>query len=310
MGSGFRASELASLDQGSFDLDGIPPTATVQACYTKNRQRAIQPLPEEVANLLREYLARKPAKGQIWPGKWVANTAEMLRHDLRAAGIPYRDEDGRVADFHALRHSFITLLSRSGASPKVAQELARHGDIKLTLQVYTHLGLHDTASLIGSRPSFFGSSGPGNEALAATGTHGKDLRAFDKPPTTGLIKHDLRLIANESEGEDDQSGGPCPKPLEMKAFDNDCDMVRSVEKKLPAKDSNLNQEAVALFNSNPCHSKSCSDGDMLPTLLESLIFHLQCSILQVEMRKINFFIICRNQPWLCCLFPVPNVASR
>ena len=37
----------------------------------------------------------------------------MIRHDLDAAGIPYRDASDRVADFHALRHSYITALAMS-----------------------------------------------------------------------------------------------------------------------------------------------------------------------------------------------------
>jgi integrase len=37
------------------------------------------------------------------------------------------------ANLHALRHSFITLLARSGVPPKEAQKLARHGDIRLTM---------------------------------------------------------------------------------------------------------------------------------------------------------------------------------
>ena len=43
----------------------------------------------------------------------------MVRTDL-AAGIPYKDASGRFFDFHALRHSFIALLDRSGATLKEA----------------------------------------------------------------------------------------------------------------------------------------------------------------------------------------------
>jgi hypothetical protein len=37
----------------------------------------------------------------------------MLRLDLEAAGLPYADEDGRVADFHSLRAVYITALAKS-----------------------------------------------------------------------------------------------------------------------------------------------------------------------------------------------------
>ncbi len=154
MTTGYRASELASLWPGSFELDTDSPAVTVKAGYSKNRRTSIQPLPGDVAESLRTYLDGKPAQLPLWPGAWHKDAAEMLRLDLAAAGIPYRDGAGCVADFHALRHSYITLLERSGASPKLAQELARHSDIRLTMNVYTHARLHDLigASSIACRP--------------------------------------------------------------------------------------------------------------------------------------------------------------
>jgi integrase/recombinase XerC len=135
MVTGFRASELASLSPSDFDLSSDRPTVTVKAAYSKNRRQSVQPLPPDVADALRGYLADRPAGCAVWPGPWHKNAAEMLRADLTAAAIPYRDSEGRVADFHALRHSYITLLERSGVSPKLAQELARHSDIRLTMNV-------------------------------------------------------------------------------------------------------------------------------------------------------------------------------
>ena len=65
---------------------------------------------------------------------------------MKAAGIPYTDHDGKDYDFHALRHQFITELSRAGVSLKSAQELARHSKPELTANVYTHLTLRDSAA--------------------------------------------------------------------------------------------------------------------------------------------------------------------
>jgi hypothetical protein len=47
--------------------------------------------------------------------------------------------------FHALRKTFITNLSKSGVSRKMAQSLARHSDINLTMNVYTDVVLEDQA---------------------------------------------------------------------------------------------------------------------------------------------------------------------
>ncbi len=55
------------------------------------------------------------------------------------------DFQGGYADFHALRKTFITNLSKFGVSPKMAQSLARHSDINLTMNVYTDVVLEDQA---------------------------------------------------------------------------------------------------------------------------------------------------------------------
>jgi len=53
-----------------------------------------------------------------------------------------------VADFHALRHTFVTNLVRAGVLPKDAKELARHSSITLTMDRYAHVSLHDTAAAV------------------------------------------------------------------------------------------------------------------------------------------------------------------
>jgi site-specific recombinase XerC len=67
MSTGFRVSELASMTPESFHLGSDAPTATVQAACTKNRKEAVQPLPLDVANALRDYVASKPAGVALWP---------------------------------------------------------------------------------------------------------------------------------------------------------------------------------------------------------------------------------------------------
>ena len=65
----------------------------------------------------------------------------------RSSRLVYKDERGRYFDFHALRGQFVSNLARAGVHPKVAQQLARHSTINLTMGSYTHL---DTADLAGA----------------------------------------------------------------------------------------------------------------------------------------------------------------
>jgi integrase len=71
----------------------------------------------------------------------------MLRRDLEAAGIPYETPEG-VADLHALRVSYATILARAGVSLVQAQRLMRHSDPKLTANIYTRLRLDDAHAAV------------------------------------------------------------------------------------------------------------------------------------------------------------------
>jgi integrase len=153
--TGFRCQELASLTPQSFELDAQPPVANLAARFSKNRCPARQPLPPDLVEAMRGYLKGRPDRAPIWSGTWWRRGAEMLRIDLKAAGIAYEVEraDGMAyRDFHGLRHAYITSLERAGVSVKTAQELARHGDVRLTLNLYTHKTLFDLGAAVEQLP--------------------------------------------------------------------------------------------------------------------------------------------------------------
>ena len=171
-GSGFRVSELRSLTSASFDLDADLPTVTVEAGYSKRRRHDVQPIRPDLAVHLRSWLDTKPDSGSVLPLPH-RHTADMMRADLMAARktwlseaasdaerqereqsdmLRYVDDAGRVADFHSLRHTFITRLVNSGATVKVAQELARHSTPTLTIGRYAHARLHDLSAALDALP--------------------------------------------------------------------------------------------------------------------------------------------------------------
>lgn len=171
VGTGLRASELTSLTPGSFDLDAVPPTVTVAAGYSKHRREDVQPLRRDLAEVLRGWLASRPPGHHVFAVPRLADkAAKMIRRDLAAAEIEYEDDTGRVADFHALRHSFVTAVVRAGASIKEAQTLARHQDPQLTFKVYAHARLHELGRTLEAMPPTVGASD-------ADGRHARDRQA-------------------------------------------------------------------------------------------------------------------------------------
>jgi integrase/recombinase XerC len=176
--TGFRAEELSCLTPRHFSLAMDNPHVFLSAAETKNGKAVEQPLPPDVAAELRDYLADKPEREPVWPGTWWTRAADMLRIDLDAAGVPYV-VDGRdgplYADLHALRHSFVALLDRSGASLREAMQLARHSDPRLTMRTYARLRLADLGDAVGRLPVLTaGTAGVHRPAaLPTTGSGGR-----------------------------------------------------------------------------------------------------------------------------------------
>jgi integrase len=207
--TGLRFSELATLTAETFDL-GEVPTVTVAAAYTKNGQVATLPLPRDLAQDLAPFLAALEHGAPTFPlapGKG----ALMLRKDLEAAGIAYRDEDGKVFDFHSLRCQLATLADAAGVTPRVVQRLMRHSTLELTGR-YTRPRMHDIEGATALLPSLAPSVAV-PVALQSTGTAGASRAiesAIDVPGMTHNPFASKGLAENWSRIHNPQVSGSIP----------------------------------------------------------------------------------------------------
>ena len=187
--TGLRKGELASLTVGQLELDGPMPFVILNAADEKNRQGSTIPLRRDLANDLRDWLSDAPnaatLKLRIDRGirdskrplfTVPAGLVRILDRDLLAAGIDKADERGRTIDVHALRHSFGTLLSKGGVTPRTAQAAMRHSNIDLTMNVYTDPKLLDVQGALDSLPSLNldASLSTERQMVRATGTDDQD----------------------------------------------------------------------------------------------------------------------------------------
>ena len=149
--TGLRQAELAKLKWGDINLSSKIPHILGRAATTKNSKDSRIPM---TIQLERKLLKHRPDDWKpshpVFP-KGVPRS-RTLQIDLKKAGIPYQDDMGRYADFHSLRYTWGTYLQCNGVSSRVAMELMRHSDRKLTDKIYTDSNLLPVGEVIRNLP--------------------------------------------------------------------------------------------------------------------------------------------------------------
>ncbi len=168
MHTGLRVSEQAALQWQDLHLEGPRPAIQLRALTTKGRRADTVPLRADLAAKLK---AARPAFAR--PTDRVFKRApkkETFYADCERAGIQYKpDAQGRSVDRHSLRTTFISWLSGADVSPRTAQELARHSELKLTMQTYTDPQALDVFGAVERLPELRPDNQP--ETQQKTGTY-------------------------------------------------------------------------------------------------------------------------------------------
>ena len=222
--TGLRANEIRSLTSVDFDLADLDnATVSVRAAYAKNRREDTLPLRRDLAELLRDFIAgtmKMPSKRLFDLPK---RTGELIKADLQEAGVPYEDDAGQIVDFHALRHTFITRLVRSGVSPAVVKRLARHSTITLTIDCYTHAHISDERAAINQLSPIGPTTGP--KTLKATGTDDSRFRFGSNLAarrSLSMSKHGVECHDGVSQSGIAMPKGKSCKSLKNKTFVAEC----------------------------------------------------------------------------------------
>ena len=152
--TGFRRAELKAWEWQNVNLENDKLHVSLAGKSTKNKKYADLPLHPELA---RELKRVKPADAQPSDKVFSNQTLpsmHMVRKHLAQAGIPYKDAEGRQADFHALRHTLATNLAKSNVPVRVAMKMMRHSDIRLTTQTYTDSTRLPLTEAVNALPGF------------------------------------------------------------------------------------------------------------------------------------------------------------
>ncbi len=133
--TGLRKAELKALTWSRITLDGVKPLIELEPSKTKNRKGGTLPLHPEALEAFQELRSLCPEEATFVFFKGVTQMPRFYK-DLALAGIEAEDNRGRGLVFHSFRRTWATILNSSGIAPRVAMELMRHSDLRLTMSTY------------------------------------------------------------------------------------------------------------------------------------------------------------------------------
>ena len=234
--TGLRRNELRSLQWGDLRIDNTTrPFIQLRVEQTKAARADTVALRPDVAEMLGSIRPESRQRGeQVFE---TIPTIQTFRRDLKSAGIPDVDADGRRADFHSLRTTFNTTLAEVGISSIARRTAMRVTSEKLVNDVYLDQDQLPRWDAVERLPSFAAEARPGIERTAAvvTGTH-------DAKPDANHPSCSVSCSVDGSQNgpnwhiptervNDTDVGGNAKKPNKIRGSDpkNDC----------PGQESNL-----------------------------------------------------------------------
>ncbi len=151
--TGIRRGEFAKIEWRDVHIDDARPYIAIRSSIAKNAKLAHQPLLPGVAVALRQCRPVNVAPTDL-VFKRLIPRMNRFRADLAAAGIAYINEKGEYAHFHSLRKTLGTELAKAGVPIRIAMELMRHSDAKLTTKTYTDAGMLPIWDTVAGLPMF------------------------------------------------------------------------------------------------------------------------------------------------------------
>jgi integrase len=211
--AGLRRAETKSLTWADVRLSATVPFLHLRGEFTKNGKDADLPLHPELVRMLE-------AAGPGMPAAHVVKSVpevETIRKYLGLAGFEF-ERDGLRLDHHALRHTYVSNLGRTGCSRATLKALARHSNSDVT-DGYLHASMDEMYTAVCRLRSPFA---PVPVRAVATGTDSGGSRRAYAEQNGGVSGHfgasacttAIRTLATI--GSTDNSGFPAQNSGNLK----------------------------------------------------------------------------------------------
>lgn len=193
--TGLRRAELASLCWADFCLSGENPSVTIRAKHAKNKTSVTIPLHADLREMLEAHFVECGSPELSAKALEVPPRLHAFNADLKAAGIVQRNAEGRVLDFHCLRHSCATRLASANVPLPVSMVIMRHSDPKLTAKAYVDQAALPVAQSIAQLP---GMKPPVDNSPIDSPKSGAEGHFGSQPVATNPPDSKSQLQLNES----------------------------------------------------------------------------------------------------------------
>lgn len=120
---------------------------------TKNSEQRQVPIFDIIFDTLKEMFDTHKKSDYIFPnrlGEMMSETSikKKLSNVLNLLNKDLKDEDKIKFTLHQLRHTYVCILHKAGIDIKQAQVWTGHKDVKVLLNIYTHLDSQDNQNSI------------------------------------------------------------------------------------------------------------------------------------------------------------------
>ena len=167
-----RRGSLFSLTVKQLVDDGQKMGLRIRSDRVKNARDAFKPFPAELAANVRELVKDSKPEDFVFQGRRLPDQTMMLpkkgldfwKADLKKAGIPF-ELDGERVDFHAGRHTAITLAALFSRSAPTLQGFSNHASVS-QLNRYTDLHNMDQERLVADMAASISWTHPGTQNTA------------------------------------------------------------------------------------------------------------------------------------------------
>lgn len=127
----YRKTSISKIKVAYIDWAAL--TIGLHYLDNKNRKKTAKPMPPRLAAAVWELCKGKDPDALVFDWFKPKQAVKRLRRNMARAGVPLKDDQGRVRDFHSIKGSFGSALDTLGEDPVVIQRALDHADFKQTL---------------------------------------------------------------------------------------------------------------------------------------------------------------------------------